>query len=193
MLLNKTNPLKTTIINLKKKQLRIKYLKLRKKLSTDQVQKSSQKIFSSLQQISQFKQAKTFFIYLATGNEVQTQDLIVDLLKHNKVVTIPKVINRHTMIPVQIFDLNSLQKNHFGILEPSSTKKFSKKLDIAIVPGLAFTKEGNRLGMGGGYYDKFLTENPDIYSIGLGYDFQMTSKLPTTQHDKKLSLIATTH
>jgi 5-formyltetrahydrofolate cyclo-ligase len=189
-----SNTLISTPTSLKiqqKKKLRSEYSALRNTLNLDQVKKASKKILTNLEKIPQFQQAESFFIYVAVGNEIKTQEIITKLLDQNKIVTVPKIVKNKTMIPVQIFNLSSLQKNRYGILEPASNKKYSKKIDMAIVPGVAFTAEGDRLGMGGGYYDKFLAENSAVYSIAVGYDFQIVKELPITQRDKRVSQVIT--
>jgi len=174
-----------------KRRLRRKYLTLRNKLSSNQIKKDSRKILTNLKKIPQFQEAESFFIYVAHNNEVRTEELITKLLGQDKIVTVPRIIRNKTMIPVQVFNLSSLQKNHHGILEPVSIKKYPKKIDLAIVPGLAFTAKGDRVGMGGGYYDKFLAENSTVYAIGLGYSFQVVDKLPTTRWDRKVNQVVT--
>ena len=64
------------------------------------------------------------------------------------------------------------------------------KGDLIIVPGVAFSKKGERLGYGGGFYDRFL-EHHKVYTIGVAYDFQIMNSLPTEEHDRKLNEIIT--
>ena len=87
-----------------------------------------------------------------------------------------------------------LHVNRYGMLEPNT---FKKKItpNIMLLPLLAFDKEKNRLGYGGGYYDRFLNRylksNKDLLTVGLAFSFQKYSKLPVTKYDVKLSHILT--
>ncbi|MDD2516173.1 MAG: 5-formyltetrahydrofolate cyclo-ligase, partial [Candidatus Gracilibacteria bacterium] len=68
---------------------------------------------------------------------------------------------------------------------------FEGKIDISVVPGLAFTKEGTRLGRGGGFYDRFFAKNKDGFKIGLCYDSQLIAKIDEENHDVKMDLVIT--
>ena len=80
--------------------------------------------------------------------------------------------------------MQDLQAGAFGILEPTG-KLFTdyKKIDVAVVPGMAFDKEGRRLGRGKGYYDRFLRLLPNTYKIGICFSWQLVDHVPTDEHD----------
>jgi 5-formyltetrahydrofolate cyclo-ligase len=81
----------------------------------------------------------------------------------------------------------------FGIMEPIATTPINpSEIDVMIVPGVAFTRSGTRLGRGKGFYDKYLSHNGfHAYTIGVCYPCQMVAELPTEPHDKQLDLIVT--
>ena len=113
-----------------------------------------------------FNEAKVVFCYVSSKGEVKTHSLIEELLKE-KTVVVPYCTDKEgSMIAVKINSLDELKEGSFGILEPINPIEFPKgKIDFVIVPGLAFDKEGYRLGYGKGYYDRFLS---DISPFKLG-------------------------
>ena len=66
-----------------------------------------------------------------------------------------------------------------------------RESSVCIIPGLAFTEDGGRLGYGGGYYDEFILANPQLYTIALAYEELIVQQLPLMQHDLKVDLIVT--
>lgn len=88
---------------------------------------------------------------------------------------------------------SQLESGRFGISEPKiDCLKFSEKLHspaVILVPGLAFDVQGNRLGRGKGYYDRFLSDNASLVKIGICYDFQLISDVPTEPHDIKMDYV----
>ena len=78
----------------------------------------------------------------------------------------------------------------WGIREPVG-EPFEGKIDYAIVPFLAVDKQGNRLGYGGGYYDRYFERNPNTLRIAYGFDFQIQKEVPTEETDKKMNCIVT--
>ena len=88
-----------------------------------------------------------------------------------------------------ITDFNQLKKGYMKIPEPV-TDNIAPKPDIVIVPGLAFTKEGKRIGYGAGFYDRYL-KNIDTYKIGVGFNFQIVDELKQHENDINLDTIIT--
>ena len=99
---------------------------------------------------------------------------------------------------MKFFHINDLykdtEKNKYGILEPNDhAREISiHELDALIVPGLAFTLDGKRLGYGGGYYDKLLSmKDLNAYTIGFCFSFQIIKDLPTETHDMRVNIVIT--
>ena len=86
-----------------------------------------------------------------------------------------------------------LHEGMYRIPEPDSSlpQPVITSDSVCIVPGLAFTEEGGRIGYGGGYYDEFILDNPDIYTIGLIYEELIVGELPLMQHDLRVDMIVT--
>lgn len=146
--------------------------------------------------------AKHIGIYLSTSVEIDTSPLIKTIWAMGKTCYVP-VIGPGTSNDMRFYILNpesKLKKNRFGIAEPDPRFGKTKKkqfLDLVLLPLLAFDEHGNRLGMGGGYYDKAFSathwplpgKRPRL--LGLAYDFQKVETLPTEEWDVKLAGIAT--
>jgi 5-formyltetrahydrofolate cyclo-ligase len=104
-----------------------------------------------------YQEAKAIATYLSFTHEFQTQGLIDQALKDGKKVLIPKTYSKGRMEFV-VYDPQQLKKTSFGLLEPQGDLEVvdASQIDLIHVPGLAFTKEGYRIGYGGGYYDRYL-------------------------------------
>ena len=93
------------------------------------------------------------------------------------------------MLSVQLYDFDRLGENKIGILEPNHEVMFKGTFDIILVPGLAFSEDGFRIGYGGGYYDYFLAQHPDVMKIGVGFPMQLVKHLPNEPHDIPVDLL----
>ncbi|MBP2025968.1 5-formyltetrahydrofolate cyclo-ligase [Peptoniphilus stercorisuis] len=163
-----------------KKELRDEILKRRNLLSYEEVQVCSNLIEENLYSLELFKNANNIFIFVSYNKEVNTHNIIKNSLKLNKEVYVPVVDPKtKTMKASRLRDFSNLKENYMKILEPSSEYlDFIDPdiIDLAIVPGLLFNKEGYRIGYGGGFYDKFFKSlKRDIKKLGIGYDFQFTT------------------
>jgi 5-formyltetrahydrofolate cyclo-ligase len=94
------------------------------------------------------------------------------------------------LIPVKIQNLTNLKKGYAGIKEPEGKGVPPEKIDIVVVPAVAFYKYGHRLGYGKGFYDRFLKKTKAL-KVGVAYDFQILEKLPAESHDIPVDLIIT--
>lgn len=163
-----------------KKELRKKYLDLRNK-----IEKKSEKILIDLLKEKEvFKNAKTIFCYVSAGGEPETDLLLDYILKSGKTLAVPKCLDKKgNMEAVEIKSLDDISEGFFGIREPKEGRFLDKEeIDLCIVPGLSFDREGFRLGYGGGYYDRFL-ENTNIYTIGVCFKELAVEKLPREEND----------
>ena len=173
-----------------KNQLKESILKKRNSLSKEEIIEKSSKIKGNLFSLDYYKKSKTIMFFVSFNSEVDTHDMIRDALK-SKTVVVPKVAY-HEIEPSFIIDFDNLIPGKFGILEPIETMKIAyKNIDLILVPGIAFDKEGHRIGYGFGYYDKFLKKVPKAIKIGLAFDFQIVDKIPREMHDVPVDLIVT--
>ena len=156
-----------------KAELRKKILQEMKVLSQEQKQAMDRDLTERFLQHPFYQKAKTIATYLSFPHEFQTQELIEQALKDDKKVLIPKTYPKGRMEFV-VYDPQQLAKTSFGLLEPQGDLEVVEpsQIDLIHVPGLAFTKEGYRIGYGGGYYDRYL-ENFGGHSLSTIYPCQI--------------------
>ncbi len=169
-------------------------------LTADYISSSSKQITKTLIDTDAFKTAKTVMCYLSFGSEVDTKLIIDECFEQGKTILIP-IIMRNTdastyMEASQLIDYNEdLAPGTMGILEPIASAiriKDPKTIDLIIIPGLAFDRQGNRLGYGSGYYDYFLGRlRDDCNQIAITFSFQLIDHIPTQKHDMKVRNIIT--
>ena len=172
-----------------KNRIRKKILKIRKIRNLKNIQIKSSKIFEIIKKIN-IKQ-KIIGFYYPVNFEVDTKHLMVKFKQRGFQISLPVIKNNFNM-DFYKWNLNDpLYLNKYGIPEPERKKKV--KPNIFLIPLVAFDKELNRLGYGGGYYDRLLKkkENINIVKIGLALSCQKVIKVPTDKFDKKLDYIVT--
>ena len=181
------------MINNNKLFLRQLFKKERSLLSPNQVKTSSKLIFKNLMTLNIWE--KIFYhSYLSNvlNNEVETNEIINLLFKKNKRVFVPKILGTN-LIHIEINKNTSYSKNQLGIREPvNSSKSNPDLLEVIFVPLLAFDKQGDRVGYGGGYYDKFLGDiKNNALKIGLSLFEPIDKILDIEDHDISLDYIIT--
>ncbi|AFU59189.1 putative 5-formyltetrahydrofolate cyclo-ligase [Candidatus Nitrososphaera gargensis Ga9.2] len=165
-------------------------LEKRNRLDAQEIVERSKRVQEFLINSKEFQSAKVVGAYYAFGSEVRT-DLVIEQTKAlGKKVALPSVEGEN----LTFYELSSgkyLVKGRFGIMEPLPYGPVDR-MDLLVVPGIAFDRKGYRLGYGKGYYDKFLAKRKVVFSIGLAYSFQLLdNNLPLGEHDKRLDAIAT--
>lgn len=161
---------------------------MRNKLNSPEVAKRSKAIQEFVINTEEFHQAKVVGAYFAIGSEVMTELIIGRAKILNKKIALPRV-EEDKIAFYELSLTNTLVKGKFGIMEPPPYKPMDK-IDILVVPGIAFDKNGNRLGYGKGFYDRLLADKRTKFSIGLAYSFQLVEILPYDMYDKRLDAIA---
>ena len=177
-----------------KKLMRKEIVTKRNSISADVRQEKSILIKERLQKLKIFAQAYTVLFYVSFGSEVETHQLIKDTLKTEKQVAVPLAHKDGLLIKI-ITDFKQVKPGTWNILEPSNKQPDIdlKVINLVIVPGVAFSKNHYRLGYGGGYYDKLLSQEDEagFTSIGLAFDEQIVNELPVEKHDKKVDFVLT--
>lgn len=139
---------------------------------------------------SQWQQAQVIAVVLSTAFELDTQPIIQKAWDEHKMVVVPKIMD-HQMQFIAINADSMYTRAAFDIKEPTSNHTFNvAAIDLVIVPGLAYTISGQRLGFGAGYYDRFLAQYTSN-SVALALSVQMLAVLPVEQHDQKVAHIIT--
>lgn len=172
-----------------KKRVRELLAQKRRLLSKEDIAEQSSKVVAAVEQMPLFQSAKTVLIYYPTHNEVDLLSLI-KRYKKEKTFLFP-VVHRKTMTACPYEGNAKMHRGKFNIPEPT-TEPYVGDIDLILVPGVGFDKRGNRLGRGGGYYDKFITRlGRKTLLVGVGYDFQLVEEVPANRWDKRLDYLVT--
>lgn len=155
-------------------------------------------IRDKLFRLAEFRKAETVLFYASFDGEVETFEMMRDAQKLGKTIGLPGIVaGERKIAPAAVASLDAdLEIGPYGIKQPKSGAAEPLKidcLDMVIVPGAAFDKRNNRLGRGGGYYDRFLGSLPShIPTVGLAFDFQIVDSLPSLEeHDISVSFVLT--
>ncbi|MCX7545974.1 5-formyltetrahydrofolate cyclo-ligase [Marinicella gelatinilytica] len=170
-----------------KQQLRRHLRQLRQALSAEQVQKNSQIIVEKLINSDVWTQSKHIGLYLPINNEVD----LSALLTFDKLFYIP-AIYKNTMQFHLYSPHTPLTTTHYGLTQPEFIADYqAPKLDLCLLPLLGFDDKGHRLGMGGGFYDRYFADNTGTMLVGVAHALQQLDKLPIDPWDVKLQGIIT--
>ena len=174
----------------KKEQQRAEFMEKRKNMSKIEAAQKSALIQKRLSTLMEYSEADTIMFYLSVDNEVMTDKAISQALKLGKRVVLPVVdAENKTLIPIAT-DMKNLKKGAYSIPEPEGEPVNLDEIDIVVVPVVAFDDEGDRLGRGIGYYDRFL-KSLHAVKVGLAYDWQQAPNIPQESHDAQMDKIVT--
>ncbi|OGD85011.1 5-formyltetrahydrofolate cyclo-ligase [Candidatus Curtissbacteria bacterium RBG_13_40_7] len=175
-----------------KRGLRQLYLQKRRALTLNTVLQKSQSIAIKVLNLTQIINNNVISCYIPINNEVDTKDLIDNLLEQGKTVVLPCLFQKdHKYHFGKFINRQELKEGPFGILQPKNPIAVNpSKIEVAILPGLAFAKTGVRLGYGKGVFDKLLSWSKAL-KIGLAYDFQIIDEIPKEKQDILVDLIVT--
>lgn len=169
---------------------------LRDSLSEVERRQKSRIIMDKIFCHPRYQEADNVLAYMDFRGEVMTGSLLENAWQSGKAVYIPRV-EKKEMKFYRIHSQKEVTEGTFGIKEPKtgcasleiSCKNISRTL--AIVPGVAFDRKGNRIGYGGGYYDKYFAENPGIYRLAIAYAVQIVPEIAVEKTDIKMDCMIT--
>lgn len=183
---------------MRKDQLRRKMLAIRDAIPPREKRALDQKIMRHLFAWHVYRVSRSIFCYVSFRSEVNTFPLILRVLSDDKVLTVPRVHPQtKTMHAVVLKNMDDLKPGFYGILEPESAKEFSmgrfNELSLVIAPGCAFTREGDRIGYGGGYYDRFLAccRSTGCVICALTYERLILPAIPVKKTDIPVDYVIT--
>lgn len=166
-----------------KKELRRMIREKKRAMTEAEIQQHSQALGKLFVASEAYQKARTIYGYLPYNQEVRTIPMLEQAIRDGKRVAVPKVYGDEMKF-LYLEDLSQVETGYAGIPEPIADEPVADdKTALVLMPGLAFDREGHRIGYGGGFYDKFLAEEPDHPTLALCYDFQMMDKLETEEHD----------
>jgi len=174
---------------IEKARLRKQLLDARDELSHDFIKIASNRIRDNLRKIDFYRQASLIGAYYSIGSEVQTHDLLQEFFNQGKEIALPRV-EKSDLVFKKISSLADLEIGNFSVMEPKEKCETVKKLDVVLVPAIALTREGHRLGYGFGFYDRYL-HGKKSKKIGLTYAKHVLRSFPHDGHDVKMDCVVT--
>jgi 5-formyltetrahydrofolate cyclo-ligase len=174
-----------------KKEVRRKVRELKRMLSPEEREIASTRIFSLLEELEHFRSAKTILVYWSLDDEVQTHSTAKKWSAEKKIL-LPVVYNEILLIREFSGEHNLKKSEKLTLMEPAGNNfTLMDQIDLAVVPGMAFDRNYNRLGRGKGYYDKLLPNLTKAFKIGVCFDTQLFEGIPVEKYDIKMDMIIT--
>ncbi|HIT34965.1 MAG TPA: 5-formyltetrahydrofolate cyclo-ligase [Candidatus Faecousia intestinigallinarum] len=167
-----------------------RYIREQKRAMTEaQIQEKSRRLGQLFRASHLYRQAKTIYGYLPYNQEVRTLPMLEQALQDGKQVAVPKVYGEEMRF-LLLTDLTQVAPGYAGIPEPIADDPAANDPSaLVLMPGLAFDSQGNRLGYGGGFYDRFLLQEPGHPTLALCYDFQIVPHIDVQAHDVPVDLV----
>lgn len=178
-----------------KRQFRQEMLRKRRAISEQNRRNWDRQIFDWFCSWSVYRNSETVMFYAAMTDEVQTEELITDALTRGKKVFVPMLGEKYgEMTAVEIGKLNDLVTGKFGLKMPKPGYEKSVEsctLDLVVVPAVAFDRRGNRMGMGAGYYDRFIPQTDCRVLLGIAWECQIVDRILCEEHDIPVDYLLT--
>jgi 5-formyltetrahydrofolate cyclo-ligase len=176
-----------------KRKLRKRVIEDRLQLIPEKVKQKSDRIMSTFFSTDDYKKAKVVMFYVDMRNEVMTKAAINKAIAEGKRVVVPRVKKGYGLLAIEIQSLEELSPGTFGVMEPPEKEEIVlKDIDVVVVPGVAFDRNGYRIGYGAGYYDNFLPKlKSDAKNIAVAFEMQLRDLIPVESHDVKMDMIIT--
>lgn len=173
-----------------KRSLRSVIEQRRRMYDPEKAKSDSEAIVARIEQMEWFLEAKTVMIYYPIKNEVDLRAL-VHKYKGEKTFLLP-VTHRRYIEPRVYEGEDKIRKSHHHHIPEPQTHRFDGDIDLILAPGVVFDKSCNRIGRGGGYYDKFLRQHRNAHQVGICYDFQLRkSEIPHFFYDHRMQRVVT--
>ena len=166
-----------------KQTLRRMIREKKRAMTAEQIVSASERLAELFAASPLYHKAKTIYGYLPYNQEVRTVPMLERALREGKRVAVPKVYGDEMKF-IYMDDLSAVETGYAGIPEPIADEPVADDpTALVLMPGLAFDREGHRIGYGGGFYDKFLSAEPNHPTLALCYGFQMLDHLETEEFD----------
>ena len=158
-------------------------------MTEEQIQLAGKRLCELFVQSEAYQKAETIYGYLPYNQEVRTWDALRQAMKDGKRVAVPKVYGTEMRF-IYISDFSQVETGYCGIPEPVLDGPVAEDRNaLVLMPGLAFDRDGHRIGYGGGFYDKFLASEPEHPTLALCYEFQIVDQLPTEAFDIPVDMV----
>lgn len=176
-------------ISEQKKFLRKEIKQKKGRINPNDAKVKADRVFAEIETLREFKEAKTVLAFWALPDEIATQDFVLKWTGLKRIV-LPVVVGEE--LELRLFTgLDKLeQSNSFGIMEPKTGEIVNpSEIEFAIIPGVAFDRNGNRLGRGKGFYDRIMPQLKSILKVGIGYEFQLVDSIPVAEFDLPVDIV----
>jgi len=178
-----------------KKWLREKIQTLRDSLPLEERQEKSRAVAERFFRSRYYKDSETILAYYPFRSEIDTTIIINRAIADKKKIILPRVKKNRLNLYYVHHLLSQLETGSYGIMEPIEEKCIPAQLaeiDLVIVPGVAFDRDLNRLGYGGGFYDRLLCRlGTEVKKVALCFNLQLVPRIPISEHDMKVDVIIT--
>ena len=160
-------------------------------------EKASRHIMDQAFALPEVARAARVCLYASFGPEVGTHDLIARLIRHKGGVVLPRTLPDENRLELHWSDAfpGDCRQGPFGILEPDPARCTRviqpEEVDVYLVPGAVFSRDGFRIGYGGGFYDRLLASAPDAHAVGLAFSVQVVASVPIDPWDRPVKAILT--
>lgn len=186
-------PLKTPnmVVEAEKTELRRHLQRLRAKMSGEQAAARSLQASRHILACDAYRKAKCIMGFLAFGKELSVDTVLAQALADGKKVAVPLITSDKEFVPVRLLDMQHFSLDRYGIRTVPQPVQLvePEEIDLILVPGVAFGRDGSRLGMGAGYYDRFLLKAGQAVRMGVAYDALMQDALPVDAYDVGMQLL----
>lgn len=177
------------LTDMEKKDLRNIIRHRKAELSSEERGRRSHEVCRRVMETEVWQESQTVFLYMAMDDEVDTRELIAEGAKNGKTVVLPTCVGDELVLRVYEGE-EQMTQGAFGIMEPRGKVMEEKdygEIDLAVVPGVAFDRNGGRMGRGHGFYDRTLRKMPGCYKMGICWEVQMVEKVPMDEFDIKMN------
>lgn len=170
-----------------KKEIREEIKRLKRSTFPNELAAKSASIVKSIEEFEAFRSAKTVLMFSPLSDEPDLTPLLSAYLGKKKIIL--PVVEGENLALRQLLDIENMRVGAFGISEPMESEfRDYEAIDLALIPGVAFDKAGNRMGRGRGYYDKLLCDSrfSKVEKLGIAFGFQIVEAVPCEAHDVKM-------
>lgn len=175
------------LVKKEKTELREFMLNKRKELGLKEKRKHDKAICDALKKVILLKDPKVIHSFLPIKAEIDVTPLLKWALSQNIKVVCPKVLPKRQLENLELSNFDDFDYGPFNTIHPAGNMVYRGPIDLVIMPGLAFDNDLNRLGYGGGYYDRFLLNQPNAMKVAILYSFQLVKTVPVEPHDIKVT------
>lgn len=177
-----------------KKNVRKKMQLIRSNHTKEFVITNSDKISNKILKSDLYKNSKIIMGFLSFGNEVNIDKILIQALKDGKTVCVPEILNKTDLAAIKLIDMETLVLGKFNIRSVNPKNQINidpKSIDLVLVSGLGFDKKGNRIGLGAGYYDRFIIKALNGIVLGVSFSNHLIDFIPVEKNDVSMDYLVT--